>query len=224
MEYYIIITAPHSYCDYYSLDLKEKHYCDYRAEEAAKILYDVLQDNNIKCSLFINKETPRIFYSKAAENIEIKPKEDFCDLNRLKCRDHEWRQNIRNNIDELKKTNNYKIFVFDIHSFPNVTSFGGGDVSILNDTPKNLKMNKITLELFYVINKSLIKNGNYCNLLYGINNDIIDEANEMKIDSMLLEILEDKDRLTDDTIKEMYNNISLYLKSNKNKKYKLING
>lgn len=215
----IIITVPHSYClkeDIY----KERHYCDFRAEESAKILKKSFKKKGFIVHYYVNKQYPR----KTVDNVK------GCDLNRLICRNHEWRKKITKQL----KNNNRILALIDVHSYPHPINFGGSEVVILYDGNKKNKIPIDILDINSRINNILLKHQNYCNILYGKNNDIIDEGLKNGISSFLLEFLENNKRLTKTAIENVCDEIANYYANKyeinnglelngKNKKYKLVN-
>lgn len=217
----IIITVPHSKClkEYHDKDIIYKaHLCDFRTKNIGEMFKRIFEKHNFNTYLYVNNNIPRIC-------VNLKDEEKFgcCDLNRKKCRNNDWRKDVTKKMKELK---NKKVFIIDIHSFNRYNSFGGCDVAILMDKNINSKINKNILELKNKINSILIQDNNYCNLFYGKNNDIIDQANELNINNFLLEVIEDENRLTNNIIEKMCDTIALHIKDMKqnggNKKYKLV--
>ena len=192
----IVITCPHSYC----LDTqayKKNHFCDFRAEECAKILKTSCKNAGLKVHYFVNENTPRVSIA------DVKG----CDLNRIRCRRHEWRTEITKTLTENKNI----IALIDVHSYPDVINFGGSDITILYDSPNNnTKMPQYVIEINKEINNALYEDQVYCNLLYGKNNDIIDESIGLGLPAFLLEFVEDKNRLSNYSVQKVCDKIAKY--------------
>lgn len=90
----ILLTAPHAFC----LSERTQRHCDRLAKEAAKKLQKALNEKKIPSVLFL-PSTPRF----------------ECDLNRDVCKNHPYRQQLR----EFASKNRGRISMsFDVHSFP----------------------------------------------------------------------------------------------------------
>lgn len=152
----IIITAPHSLCEDNDI---ESHECDVITGDMAQRLYDKLIENGINAKLFLSTER------------RVK-----CDLNRIVCRNTQYRNNVR------KYMEMNPVFLFDIHSFP--YNYKHLSMYILDDYTIKPKKYSVNLLDF------LVKNNIDVKLYQGIHNDIEDEARSMGIDSVLIEFNE----------------------------------
>jgi len=183
----IIITVPHSFCD---LNTSIRN-CDTRAESAANIINTQLKKllpENFNIIIII------------ADALRTQSR----DLNRENTRDLEWRKNL-DNLIQTSLEKHEKVFLLDIHSFPNnKESFG------LNN---NNKVPKIVLLKFPgEVNINL--NSNILTTLEGSDkNDIILTAYNKDISALLLEFNEDIDYLKDDEIIDFCRNLNNYLRS-----------
>ena len=187
---HIVITASHAFCSMIYNIINNTHLCDFRSENLAKALENSCKKLGISYTLLINKTIPR-------QCIYLKDT-NCCMLNRYECRSHEWRHNLTEILQELKKQGK-DIFLLDCHSYP-LKSFGGADFALLFDKPLNEKMDNYVIQLNNKINNMLINNNSYCNLFYGNKNDIIDEALGMGIKAILLEVIEEKWRMNDNIL------------------------
>lgn len=108
-----------------------------------------------------------------------------CDLNRIACRITDFRRRIS------RKIKNFDL-ILDIHSYPSDSEYGPWDITILEDRQPNLNLTS------YSLYKYLQSFGINVGLIYGKDNDIIDEANEKGVDAFLIEFNE--------SLSEKYNN------------------
>lgn len=200
----IIITVPHSYCPKkYMKNIGKVHFCDVRSRDFAECLNKSFTKYDINAHIFLNNDTLRFC---------VKGDNALCgDLNRKTSHDNEWTKSVMSKIYELK---NKKIILLDVHSYPNIGSFGGSDMSIIVNTDINKKANNMTIGMNLKINKILSKSNSYCNLHRGKGNYLIDKARDLGANCVLLEIIEDKNRLNNDTMIEVCNGIVEYVTNN----------
>lgn len=173
----VIITVPHSEClDREDLIFKIRT-CDYRAEQAAKILYHQLIQNGIKSEILIGDIT----------RIKI-------DLNRKESRNTQFRTQLASKIKQYI-SEDYDVFVIDMHSFPS-NDFCIYFISFPQVSQfAHLAAQK--LERFTTIP-----------IYKGQNNDIIEQAYDLGATSILIEVNEDKNKLSDKLLTTILANFS----------------
>lgn len=179
----VIITVPHSKC---VVDAKCRT-CDRRAAEFARLLFNNLQKHNID-TIKYESDTYR-----------------FCmDLNREISRHTAWRQQIKEKVEQFKKTKQF-VFVFDCHSFPHNYDFGENiDVALLDH---NIIHNK-TVQLF-----NMIKNKNInVAILHGSQlNDIIWTIQQANIYAILIEVHENHNQFTIEQLEDVANAVTQFV-------------
>ncbi len=164
----VLLTVPHANCPL-GWDGKG-HPCDTLAKRAADLVFKYGESALVEPPL-IPSGTPRT----------------ICDLNRIQCRSHPWRGEIRRRIKS-----GYVAFVLDIHSYPSHTKkWSGFELFVLDDAPWPMP---------YVMNfvRYIRAAGIRIGVGSGGRNDIQDEARELGVKSMLVEFNEglgDTDRL-----------------------------
>lgn len=161
----IIITIPHTICDY--TKPRTEHVCDFEAENFANILREVLEEDEINNVYFYRGNIIRT----------------STDLNRPKSLYTDYRKAIRNRvimkIKEIKITypsypESNIIYIIDCHSFPSQSTsfqnirYKNPDVTVIfTDCNQLIYMDELT-EIFKEFNISASK-------VIGSNNSIIDE-------------------------------------------------
>lgn len=164
----VLLTVPHASCP---RDHKHGHPCDTLAKHAARRVFDCARsDSGIERPL-VSKDVPRA----------------VCDLNRIQCRDHPWREKIRQRLRAGGVA-----FVLDVHSYPPTTPKGWApfDLVLLDDAPAP---RTYTLDFARYMDAAGIRVA----VFRGKGNDIQDEARELGVRSMLLEFNEGIGRDTD---------------------------
>lgn len=162
----VLLTVPHKACPPNS---PPNHLCDFVAETSAVALYQYL--GRKPCLLIGN--IPRT----------------QCDLNRIQCRQTKFRKELRKEI----KSGDYK-FVLDIHSYPpdledkELREWSKYDLVIMDRLPETQYGDLLT--------KLLQKAGVNCMRVLGSKkNDIVGEARENGLYSVLLEFKEEVKRM-----------------------------
>lgn len=171
MEDAILITVPHSYCNTRS----EGHYCDHRAFQGAEILYRLLKSKypHINIILIENTELPRY----------------YVDMNRPESRN----TNFRRTIAEYIRTKNI-LWILDMHSF---------DVSPMGRYIKMYFLDNINKSLGEkAVFERIVNMDPFHITIEGgrPDNDIIYVARENNIRGMLIEISENRQYLSDETL------------------------
>lgn len=189
----IILTTPHEKCPNY----KHTHLCDFFAIKLANQLLESLKDETTEVMLF-------------SGNIN----RSVVDLNRIAGRNTEYRKNVKNTLLKKIKNSSFVTYVLDCHSFPPGDSFQNirttnPDVTILFDDCKSqLLIIDELIETFRDNNILAIK-------LIGINNDIIDEYNSIKIPNrkIIPVLIELNENVDDDKLKIIGKCINIWIKT-----------
>lgn len=182
---YIILTVPHATCsNEFARD------CDERAFEAAVVMKYYLE-------YFIN-----IKHLSATTKVLIFPNlkvlREICDMNRPSCRKTKYRKSLRHLIKSIQKEKqNEIIFLLDMHSFPNYDSWKSNNI----ERRKNYK-----LVFLYIDDSPFNEVGFFKKCLLGARNigflqgsmlnDIMVQAQEKDIPSILIESHEDDEIYT----------------------------
>ena len=156
----VVLTVPHGTCPDEG-DVAGGHPCDWIAERSAQMIY---QNLGSAAELFVAKDVPR----------------RVCDLNRLWCRDHPWRERVREAVRA-------STFVLDVHSYPpGVGGWSDFEIVLLDDAQEP------AFPLPYVadLSRYLAGKGVLVSIGRGGGNDIQDEMRAMGARSVLIEFNE----------------------------------
>ncbi len=174
-KFTILITAPHSLCEQ---NKNEYHECDTIVREVCGIMNKSLHDRKINAEFFFadkprDSEGPHMDYNKAWS------------------RNEPYRKTITEEMNKIKKSRDYLI---DIHSYKKSNELFGGHEVVILDIKKYNQFSQIGRELLNYLSDRYVD----VEIFDSREIDILEEAREKRIRSILLEFNEsiDKKRLT----------------------------
>lgn len=162
----VVLTVPHAACA--QVAHLPGHPCDWKAQTAANCVKANLSSAAaIKAKVFANTDLPR---------------HSTCDMNRLRCRNTEWRKKI---LKYVQDQHNNVVFVLDVHSFPsNYPTYGRWELVVLDDAKRR---KQYTIDFVLSMRRKGIQTG----WLRGGGNDIHVEMRAVaSLPSFLLEFNE----------------------------------
>jgi len=178
---YIIITVPHATC---TTDLYRM--CDTRASEAAQLMEKILKSLGRNVILLPNYETIRSDY----------------DMNRRESRQTHYRLYLEKIISDILNQGDDISLVLDMHSFPSEYSWSNYRAYKM----VFLYLTKYHEEKYF---QSYFEHDNNIGILEGSHeNDIMITSNEKNIKSILIEVLENTNELTNNELSSYLYNIA----------------
>lgn len=161
----VLLTVPHAVCPT-PLNVAQAHPCDLLAEDAAEAIYQHQRAAPLIAAPVVPERTTR----------------QQCDLNRRECRDHPWREQLRERMCDAATA-----FVLDVHSYPaREPRWAEYEVVVLDETPAGHDFQPYVASFVRFMRREGVRAAAF----RGANNDIQQEARALGIRSMLLEVNE----------------------------------
>ena len=128
-DLHVIITVPHASCED---SIKAEKSCDTLAYNIALSLKKHFESKEVKVSLYANTSTPR----------------KIMDMNRVIARSTEYRKTIQDKLEQLSSKGK-NVYVFDIHSFPDIKEYENNfQVYLLPHDKANLVRSAVSLSQY----------------------------------------------------------------------------
>ena len=164
-----IITIPHAICE--PGYTQKEHLCDFVSLECGKRIYEKLKEKEENVVILYPEQT-RFYFDGIGNRVSR-------DMNRTLSRKLDFRQMLSKEMETARK-------LWDVHSFPRMKKFPfNNDVYLLQD-----EMSFLFDETIHLVNLYRM-NGFKCEYIEGSKNDIINEAREKGLKTVLLEVCED---------------------------------